>query len=224
MEQGRELDRVRELIVKKSREKGVTLAELSRLAERNEAYVHQFIYRGSPKHLPEDVRKVISISLEIPEDDLLLFPVIPKALRGRQPSVRHADVDAPAQQSASSAVAVLAAPGLPVFNDGDTLDMDSPREHTPCPPYLVNIPGAFAVWVAAATGRLRPGDLAYVRPNQPPRLGDTAVVVQDSRLAMIGELDRMDGGTVSLKQDDDQAREFKREDVRLMKVVGTYIG
>lgn len=46
---------------------GISLAELSRSAGRNPAYVQQFVERGTPKTLPEDVRLAIAIRLNMDE-------------------------------------------------------------------------------------------------------------------------------------------------------------
>lgn len=46
---------------------GISLAELSRAAGRNAAYMQQFVERGSPKVLPEDVRLAVAIRLNMDE-------------------------------------------------------------------------------------------------------------------------------------------------------------
>jgi hypothetical protein len=47
-----------------------TLAEASRHIQRNQSYMHQFIWRMTPKRLPEDVRGLLASFLGVPEDAL----------------------------------------------------------------------------------------------------------------------------------------------------------
>lgn len=50
--------------------KGETLANLSRLIGRNEAYLQQFIRRGTPRRLPEEERLRLAMALDIDERQL----------------------------------------------------------------------------------------------------------------------------------------------------------
>lgn len=62
-----------------------TMATLSREAKKNHAYLQQFIERGTPKKLPEDVRSLLSDRLQIPENEI----------GGRSTLVASYDPDAP---------------------------------------------------------------------------------------------------------------------------------
>jgi hypothetical protein len=53
-----------------AKERGDSLAALSRLIRRNEAYLQQFIKRGTPERLPEDERRVLAIYFNIDEREL----------------------------------------------------------------------------------------------------------------------------------------------------------
>ncbi len=64
------LDPVRRRIVELTRQQGTNLAQLSRLLGRNHAYLQQFIRRGTPKRLPEDVRRDLARILAVPESEL----------------------------------------------------------------------------------------------------------------------------------------------------------
>ncbi len=46
------------------------LRTLSRQLGRNDAYLHQYLYRGSPRRLPEDIRYRLASLLQIPEEGL----------------------------------------------------------------------------------------------------------------------------------------------------------
>jgi hypothetical protein len=48
-------------------ERGDSLAALSRMIRRNEAYLQQFVRRGTPERLPEDVRLILAKHFSINE-------------------------------------------------------------------------------------------------------------------------------------------------------------
>lgn len=48
-------------------DRGHSLAALSRYVGKNDAYLQQFITRGSPRHLPEDIRLKLAQCLQIDE-------------------------------------------------------------------------------------------------------------------------------------------------------------
>ena len=50
--------------------KGVNLRTLSRQIKKNDAYLHQYIYRGTPKTLPENLRYHLATLLGIHESEL----------------------------------------------------------------------------------------------------------------------------------------------------------
>ena len=79
-----DMDSVRALIVQLSDEKGITLAALSKKAGKNHAYMQQFITRGTPKRLPEDVRTKVAFLLGVPESALK-----PKLVSGFDPDERE---------------------------------------------------------------------------------------------------------------------------------------
>lgn len=60
-------DAVRALLTRLSEEKGISLKEMSEAAGKNHAYLQQFVARGSPRELPEDVRAVVASMLGIDE-------------------------------------------------------------------------------------------------------------------------------------------------------------
>ncbi|HWL06756.1 MAG TPA: LexA family transcriptional regulator [Xanthobacteraceae bacterium] len=66
------LDPVRATILAESERQGISLAEISKAAGMNHAYIHQFIHRGTPEALSEKVRRVVAKKLKIPEDRLII--------------------------------------------------------------------------------------------------------------------------------------------------------
>jgi hypothetical protein len=65
-----DVDAVRKLITDKLDEKGLSMKEASFAIGRNEAYLHQFINRGSPVELVEREREILGRLLGISPDDL----------------------------------------------------------------------------------------------------------------------------------------------------------
>jgi lambda repressor-like predicted transcriptional regulator len=70
-----DLDAVRALILARVEQAGLSLTELSKSLGRNQAYLQQYLRRGIPRVLPEDVREALAAALGLPAD----------ALRNRSP-------------------------------------------------------------------------------------------------------------------------------------------
>ena len=66
-----DLDPVRLFIVELVARHNTTLAAVSRRIGRNHAYLHQFIHRGTPRRLPEDMRLAIAEILRVDERKLI---------------------------------------------------------------------------------------------------------------------------------------------------------
>lgn len=64
------MDPVRKLILDKVEGSEHSLASLSKAIPRNQTYLQQFITKGSPKKLPEDVRKALAALLKVEEAQL----------------------------------------------------------------------------------------------------------------------------------------------------------
>ncbi|CAB4137839.1 hypothetical protein UFOVP326_100 [uncultured Caudovirales phage] len=170
-----QLDDVRRMILDRIHDRGLTITDLSRALSRNEAYMHQYIWRQSPAYLRERDRAVVAKLLGIPED-VLREP----AHSGPMPAIiARATLDAPVQSSARD---------VPVYHEAGDIDPSAPLDWTHRPPSLAGGGPVFAVWIAQPHGRLSPGDLAYVRQHQPPRIGDLVVAIAGSRIAAIGDL------------------------------------
>ena len=54
------LDPIRLRILKLVDQRGSNLKQVSLALGKNAAYAHQYIYRGTPKVLPEDVREALA--------------------------------------------------------------------------------------------------------------------------------------------------------------------
>lgn len=65
-----ELDPVRVRVMKLVQQSGTDLKNASRHIGKNDAYLHQYLYRGTPKVLPEDVREALAPLLGVMPDEL----------------------------------------------------------------------------------------------------------------------------------------------------------
>jgi hypothetical protein len=62
------LDEVRRLVLDKSRELEITMTDMSKAVGKAHSFIHQFIRRGTPKYLPEDVRHKLANLLGVSEE------------------------------------------------------------------------------------------------------------------------------------------------------------
>ncbi|MBT6122530.1 MAG: helix-turn-helix transcriptional regulator [Candidatus Puniceispirillum sp.] len=101
----------------------VTLKQASRAIGRNDAYLHQYLYRGSPRHLPESIRYQLADMLTVDQATLAHHPDNFRAPQHHAPfvtqtmsSVPFLDIHASAgggmliDASTDTATAVLAFP------------------------------------------------------------------------------------------------------------------
>ena len=65
-----DLDPIRQRVLELIERTGSDLKKASLAAGKNAAYVHQFVYRGTPKILPEDVRESLAKHLGVDDRDL----------------------------------------------------------------------------------------------------------------------------------------------------------
>jgi phage repressor protein C with HTH and peptisase S24 domain len=79
------LDPVRSRVLKLIEERRTDLKHASLAIGRNAAYLHQFIFRGTPKVLPEDVREQLAKHLNVDETKLRHREVPARKQRSRQP-------------------------------------------------------------------------------------------------------------------------------------------
>lgn len=63
-------DTVRRTVARLVRDRGLDLASVSRMIGRNDAYLQQFVKRGTPRRLPEQERLHLAIALNVDEREL----------------------------------------------------------------------------------------------------------------------------------------------------------
>ena len=73
---------------------GADLSSLSRSIGKNHAYLQQFMKRGVPRRLPEDVRKELAKKLKVPERDLRSDDHISSEEIAAGPDLRSEDIAA----------------------------------------------------------------------------------------------------------------------------------
>ena len=83
------LDPVREKIMKLVKERGSDLKRASIALGRNHAYLHQFIFRGTPRVLPEHDRQLLAKELGCDEDELRHRRVPPRKPRSKSQSAEQ---------------------------------------------------------------------------------------------------------------------------------------
>ena len=155
------MDPVRSLIVSRVAQLGLSLSELSLRVGKNHAYFQQFIKRGVPNRLPEEVRGRVAEILKVDEGQLKgggLKPLIatPRPHAGYQ-----------------SAVKITA--WIPVYGqavggkDGEFILSGNQVSEVLAPASLSNVPNAYAVYVVGDSMEPRyfAGETVFVNPRLP---------------------------------------------------------
>lgn len=168
------MDPIRMLILEKSHAPGASLASWSKAVGKNPTYLQQFITKGSPQKLPEDVRRKLARLMDVPEDLLRAAPV-------------DAD-DAPAlmarpQTNARMGAAVALGATVPAYGhaaggkDGQFILNGNRISDILAPPSIQDVRGAFAVYVAGDSmePRYHAGEAVFVNPKLPVRPNDYVV-------------------------------------------------
>jgi hypothetical protein len=206
-------DPVRLMIIRRCGELRLSYADVSRQIERNETYIHQFLFRGSPKVLPEDVRERLALVLQV-EEGTLRGPTRGRGTRITSFAATAALPLVPVQSPVDANV-------LPAFSEADPIMPARATSWVPRPPALSLVSGCFAIWINRRHGqRLNPGDLAFVHPTQPPRIGDPVVVVKEGKILMIGDLGKQAGDQISIACGDSETFSRIRSDgAQILKIV-----
>ncbi len=216
-----QLDPIRKLVLARMREAGLDLATLSRHVAKNATYMHQYVWRGSPKSLPEDVREALAERLGIPEDQIR-GPQLAQRSRSTPP-VTAADVPTPGRHTV---MPLQGAGEVPVFSDGASINPSKANDWTGRPPLLQSAGSAFAVWISRDRGRrLAQGDLAFVQGIQTARVGDAVAVMRGTDLLTIGDLIEVGEGFVRVAAGTAKPDRIKTEPGdRFLKIVAVQFG
>jgi len=225
------MDAIRTLIEKRIAALGKNYTQVSLEIGKNPAYVQQFLKRGTPRTLGEEIRKALAKSLECSENELK---------ESEQPPAT--EIESPKENR-------LGISGIPTLDQsfamGRTLPVygraqeggygvviipsnDTPVEWTFRPPQLESVEDAFAVyvWDNAMQPAYDSGDLVWVHPHQTIREGnDVLVMLKDGR-ALVKRLAQLTADDVTLQQFNPAMHlKFPRSDISSMKkIVGCWNG
>src|SRR5579871_2400388 len=167
------MDAARSAIVSRVAELGLSLSELSLKVGRNHAYFQQFIKRGVPNRLPEEVRGRVAEILGI-DERILKEPSMaaPAALRA-----------APEPRNLSRGATWIPVYGHAVGGkDGEFVLSGNQVSEVLAPPNLSHVPDAYAVYVVGDSMEPRyfAGETVFVNPRLPIGRG-SFVVAQISK-------------------------------------------
>jgi phage repressor protein C with HTH and peptisase S24 domain len=156
------MDSVRQLIVGKVAELGLSLSELSLKAGKNHAYFQQFVKRGVPSRLPEEVRGRVAAILKVDEQVLKLTGS--KTNAGMVGSVKI-ETWIPVYGHA-----VGGKDGQFILNGNKVADVLAPAS-------LSRVANAYAVYVVGDSMEPRyfAGETVFVNPGLPISRGDFVV-------------------------------------------------
>jgi phage repressor protein C with HTH and peptisase S24 domain len=155
------MDSARNLIVTRVAELGLSLSDLSLQVGKNHAYFQQFIRRGVPARLPEEVRGRVAEILKVDE---------------RQLKIARSDVSLPAAApNATVGAGVKFAAWIPVYGhavggkDGEFILNGNQVTEVLAPASLSSVPGAYAVYVVGDSMEPRyfAGEVVFVNPRLP---------------------------------------------------------
>ena len=176
---------IRSLLEGRAEAKGTTLAALSKAAGKNHAYLQQFVKRGTPRSLPEDVREIIAPLLDLTADEL----------RSKtRPSAAGSDLiemlaeDKTQGKASSDATALKTVPGRTSDGDmtlyrfahagrGNLILEEIPFETVTRPDYLARVREPYGVMVDGDSmiPEFHAGWIAEINPNLAPRKEDTCI-------------------------------------------------
>src|SRR5260221_6089980 len=166
------MEAARSAVILRVAQLGLSLSELSLKVGKNHAYFQQFIKRGVPGRLPEEVRGRVAEILGIDERILKEPSSSPEFLRT---NAEH--------RSASRVAAWIPVYGHPVGGkDGEFILSGNEVTEVLPPPSLSQIPDAYAVYVVGDSMEPRyfAGETVFVNPRLPISRG-AFVVAQISK-------------------------------------------
>jgi len=162
------MDAARSAIVSRVAELGLSLSELSLKVGKNHAYFQQFIRRGVPNRLPEEVRGRVAEILGI--DERVLKELSSSSVRFMQ-------------LTAEPRYLTRGAGWIPVYGhavggkDGEFILSGNQVSEVLAPPYLSHVPDAYAVYVVGDSMEPRyfAGEAVFVNPRLPISRGSFVV-------------------------------------------------
>jgi phage repressor protein C with HTH and peptisase S24 domain len=167
------MDAARSAIVSRVAELGLSLSELSLKVGKNHAYFQQFVKRGVPKRLPEDVRSRVAEILGLDE----------RLLKAQSPVSTHFAEARTEFRSAPRSPEWIPLYGHAVGGkDGEFILTGNRISEVMAPPNLWHVPDAYAVYAVGDSMEPRyfAGEIVFVNPRLPISRG-AFVVAQISK-------------------------------------------
>lgn len=189
------MDVVRKLILEKLAEKRLSMKDASLRLGKSHSYIQQFLKRGVPAQLDEDVRGPLAELLGVPEDQL-------RGPSSKLPKRDYVKVNASSRDSliagapqltlmsVNEQIAQRVVPGenlfgsndLPVFGTaqgghGALIVTDRPVDWVARPTVLLKVQDGYGMIVTgdSMAPEHKSGSIALVNPHLPPRIGDSCV-------------------------------------------------
>jgi len=167
------MDAARSAIVSRVAELGLSMSELSLKVGKNHAYFQQFIKRGVPNRLPEEVRGRVAEILGL--DERLLKSQSPASPQFAQPGMELRSV-------------ARSAGWIPLYGhavggkDGEFILTGNQISEVLAPPSVSHVPDAYAVYAVGDSMEPRyfAGEIVFVNPRLPISRG-SFVVAQISK-------------------------------------------
>lgn len=183
---------VRELIANLIAGSNLNLAELSRRIGKNHAYLQQYLQRGVPQKLNEDVREALARELGISPDELRETPSSTGRVATQQGTLKPLALSVPKRAPTGQTSHDTFKPKDFPLSDGNTqmplyrfahggkgspILEGQPFEQVTRPEYLAKVRDPYGVMVEgdSMVPEYHPGWIAHVDPHLTARPGDTCI-------------------------------------------------
>jgi SOS-response transcriptional repressor LexA len=168
------MDDARTLIVSRLREMGMTLSDLSLQVGRNHAYFQQYVKRGIPARLPEEIRGRVADILKIDEQQLRIAGLSSPKIDERR-LMGASSSFAATLPNAKLGGGVRIAAWIPVYGhavggkDGEFMLNGNQVTEVLAPSRLASVPEAYAVYVVGDSMEPRyfAGETVFINPRLP---------------------------------------------------------
>lgn len=185
------------------------LKDLSIMLGRNHSYLQQYVVKGSPRVLPEEARHRLADILGVNEAELRETGEVP---------ARASVLSGGAAATAVATVAALRR--VPVLVENGTAEPGAPAWPLAA---MVDDAGdqAVAVTLTEAHGVFQPRMVLLCDPATPPRAGELAVFLHESRILSIGLVLPSARGTIAMLAADptEGQAQFQATEGRLWRVL-----
>jgi phage repressor protein C with HTH and peptisase S24 domain len=162
-------DAIRELVRTRIKDLGLDMRPISERIGKNVTYIQQFLTKGVPRRLPEDVREKLAPILEVEPDQLKPGTV------GKTSTNPIRVAKLPPVQPGDKVPIMGIAEGGP---DGHSLWNGEVIGRVDRHPNLVGVTTGYAIYVTGTSmvPRYEPGEILHVNPIRPPSVGNYVLI------------------------------------------------